>query len=138
VLAWPRPESPAPPLPTTRASVGDAAAHQRLPGGELDGVRPWRRGDTLRQVVWKKVAHSGALVSRETVSAGSHELWLDWQAAAGLDAERRLERLAAWVLASERAGVDYGLRLPDVDLAPGQGDAHRRKLLDRLAVWGAP
>ncbi|MEP7282043.1 MAG: DUF58 domain-containing protein [Rubrivivax sp.] len=136
VLAWPRPEQPPPPLPAAQASAGEAPAAQRLPGGELEGVRPWRRGDTLRQVVWKKVAHSGELVSRETVAAGSRELWLDWQSAAGLDPERRLERLAAWVLAAERAGLDYGLRLPDGEAAPGQGDAHRRALLDRLALWG--
>ena len=40
-------------------------------GSELDGVRPWRRGDTMRQVVWKKVARSNELVSRETDASDS-------------------------------------------------------------------
>jgi len=39
------------------------------------------------------------------------------------------------VLAAERQGLPHGLRLPGRELAPGQGDAHRRQLLDALALW---
>jgi len=136
VLAWPRPEQPPPALPAVHSVPGEQATPQRLPGGEVDGVRAWRRGDTLRQVVWKKVARSGELVSRETASSGSRELWLDWAAAAGGDTEQRLSRLTAWVLAADRMGLHWGLRLPGAELPPGQGDAHRRDALDRLARWG--
>ncbi len=107
-------------------------------GSELDGVRAWRRGDGLRLVVWKKAARSGQLVSRETTAENSRELWLDWQAtaAAGHDGvEARLSRLAAWVLAAERQGLVYGLRLPGQQFAPDRGDAHQRRLLRELALW---
>ena len=135
MLAWPRPEQPAPPLPLAQPVAGELLTPQRLPGGELEGVRAWRRGDTLRQVAWKKVARSGELVSRDTAAAGSHELWLDWAATPGGDADPRLSRLAAWVEAAERAGLVYGLRLPGAELASGHGDAHRRAALERLALW---
>jgi uncharacterized protein (DUF58 family) len=137
VLAWPRPEHPAPPLPGAQPVPGEQAAVQRSSGNELEGVRPWRRGDSLRQVVWKKVARSGELVSRDTASSGSRELWLDWAATAGTgaDAEPRLSRLAAWVESAERAGIAWGLRLPGVELPTGQGDAQRREALERLATW---
>ena len=141
VLAWPRPEQPPPPLPAAGAAGGDERAGPRSAGSELDGVRPWRRGDSMRQVAWKKVARSGELVSRETVSTASRELWLDWSdagagpGAAGDATERRLSRLAAWVLLAEREGLDSGLRLPGRTLPPGQGDAHRRSALDLLATW---
>jgi uncharacterized protein (DUF58 family) len=134
VLAWPRPEHPAPPLPSAQATPGELAVAQRAPGGELDGVRPWRRGDTLRQVVWKKVARSGELVSRETAASGSRELWLDWAATQG-DAEARLSRLAGWVEQAEQRGLVWGLRLPGAELPGAQGDAHRRLALERLATW---
>jgi len=136
VLAWPRPESAAPALPAA-ASTGDGQVPlQRLDGGEFDGVRPWRRGDTMRQVVWKKVARANELVSRETAGSGRIELWLDWAEAGVAGTEARLSRLAAWVEVAERAGLSYGLRLPGAELMPGSGDAHRRAALDRLATWG--
>jgi len=135
VLAWPRPEQPAPPLPAASAVAGTQTLARSERGNELDGVRNYRRGDSARQVVWKKVARTGQLVSRETRAAGARELWLDWMAASGSDAERRLARLAAWVQSAEHAGLDYGLRLPGTEVAPAQGDAHRRALLDLLAVY---
>ena len=135
LLAWPQPEQPAVPLPPAPPAPGDQAPARAASGGELDGVRAWRRGDTLRQVAWKKVARSGELVSRETASAAGRELWLDWQAVQVPGVEARLSRLTAWVLAAERQGLPHGLRLPGRELAPGQGDAHRRQLLDALALW---
>ncbi len=134
LLAWPQPEHPVPPLPALGSSAGDQQPVNRGAGSELDGVRPWRRGDTMRQVVWKKVAHSGELVSRETTGSAARELWLDWADTVG-DPERRLSRLAAWVLQADRDGLSTGLRLPGRELPPGQGDVHRRAALDLLGQW---
>jgi uncharacterized protein (DUF58 family) len=136
VLAWPRPETPAPPLPPTRTRPDD---HQpqaaRAEGAELDGVRAWRRGDSLRQVLWKKVARSGELVSRDTAGHAARELTLDWQSARGADAEQRLSRLAAWVLAAEHEGHAYRLQLPGRELPSGRGEPQRRAALEALALW---
>ena len=135
LLAWPQPEVPAPALPATDASGGAEHAARRGEGGELDGVRPWRRGDTMRQVVWKKVARSGELVSRETSHAAARELWLNWGDTQVAGTEARLSRLAAWVLAAEQAGLASGLSMPGRELPPGQGEAHRRAALDMLGQW---
>ncbi|MCW5636650.1 MAG: DUF58 domain-containing protein [Rubrivivax sp.] len=136
VLAWPRPEEGAPPLPTSAAVAGAESSQRRAAdGGEFDGVRPWKRGDTMRQVVWKKVARSNELVSRETAGSGSREVWLDWQHTAASGTEPRLARLAAWVLAADRAGLPYGLRLPGLELAPAAGMPQRIGALDMLALW---
>ena len=136
VLAWPRPESPAPPLPPTSARPDDQQPQAaRAEGAELDGVRAWRRGDSLRQVLWKKVARSGELVSRDTAGHAARELTLGWQAARAADAEQRLSRLAAWVLAAEREGHAYRLQLPGRELPSGRGDTQRRAALEALALW---
>jgi len=135
LLAYPAPEQPAAPLPPAEASAGEAARSRASEGGEFEGVRAYQRGDVPRRIVWKKVARSGELVSRDTRIAVQQQLWLDFQAAQWPDRERRLSRLAAWVLAAEAAGIAHGLRLPGVELPPGSGPAHQRQALEALALW---
>jgi uncharacterized protein (DUF58 family) len=135
VLAWPKPESAPPPLPLSGSSSAEDRSVRRSSGSEWDGLRPWRRGDSMRQVVWKKAARSGELVSRETASTVQRDILLDWAACAGSPPEDRLSRLAAWVLLAEREQLVWGLRLPRQDLPAGQGSAHRRAALDPLALW---
>ena len=89
------------------------------------------RGDPLKLVVWKKAAKSDELVSRDTLQAQRHELWLDFAqcGVAGHEA-----RLAAWVLQADKLGQDYGLRLPGQQVPPGTGEAHKRRCLEALAL----
>ncbi|MEO6564474.1 MAG: hypothetical protein ABIO63_00415, partial [Casimicrobiaceae bacterium] len=54
---------------------------------------------------------------------------------ATLDAEARLSRLTAWVLAAERAARPFALALPGVMLPPQQGRDHRRAALTALALF---
>ena len=135
VLVWPAPEVNAPPLPVgeARAGAGQAASRERAPG-EFDGVRPWQRGDTLRQVVWKKFAKSGELVSRDAQHLQRQQLWLDFARTGAPDAESRLSRLAAWVLAADARQLEYGLRLPGLEIEPDSGAAHKLRCLRALAL----
>ena len=139
LLAYPQPEAGAPPLPPGEPLAGNGASTVQHGGGEFDGVRAWRTGDSLRQVVWKKAARTwasgaGELVSRDTQHSQHQQLWLD-AAATGLpDPEARLSRLAAWVLAADRLGLSYGLRVPGRRIAPASGAAHRRACLEALAL----
>lgn len=139
VLVYPKPERPAAPLPAARPVPGGATLSRHLQGGEVEGVRAYRRGDPLKMVFWKKAAKSlesgGELVSRDTSTAAQQELWLDWLACGTLAPEDRLSRLAGWVLAAERADVSYGLHLPGVDVPRGHGEGQRRVCLEALALW---
>jgi uncharacterized protein (DUF58 family) len=139
VLVYPAPELPAQTLPIGQPTAdGDAAARHGV-GSEFDGVRAYRRGDTLRQVVWKKVARAGEMVSRDTCASAAQTLVLDYATAGdtrGLDhPEQRLSRLAAWVLAAERSGLAFALKLPGLDLPAAGGEAQRRDALTALALW---
>ena len=140
LLAYPAPESHAPPLPAAEPSAGGSMAAHQQSSGEFDGVRPYRRGDALKTVVWKKVAKAGQLISRDSQQAQRFELWLDLQhcgsfAGAAGTLEHRLSRLCAWVLAAERQGLRYGLRLGSQTLAPNSGEAHQRACLSALALY---
>lgn len=139
LLVLPAVEHPAPPLPPARPTPGNGPAVSRG-GSETEGVRPWRAGDSLRQVLWKKFARSDDLVSRDTAQPQARaELWLDFATLpASLDTEARLSRLCAWVLAADRAGTPYGLRLGAQHLAPATGAAHRAACLRLLALHPGP
>jgi uncharacterized protein (DUF58 family) len=141
LLVYPPVEANAPALPAARPIVGGPARSRHSEGGEIEGVRAYRRGDPMRIVAWKKAAQAletGAeLVSRDTSVSARQELWLEWSACAGLAPEARLSRLTAWTLAADRAGTDFGLRLPGHELAPDGGEAQRRRCLETLALWSA-
>jgi uncharacterized protein (DUF58 family) len=102
--------------------------------GEFDGVRAYRRGDPLKLVVWKKAAKSDELVSRDTQQAQRYELWLDYAACAVSDHEAKLSRLTAWVIAADKLGSDFGLRIPGREIKPSSGEAHKRACLEALAL----
>jgi len=139
LLVYPKPEHPAAALPLTRAVAGGAAQARINDGGEVEGVRAYRRGDPPKLIAWKKAAKAmeagGDLVSRDTSAAVHQALWLDWHGCGSLAPEDRLSRLTAWTLAAHRAGAEYGLRLPDHQLDLASGDAHRRHCLEALALW---
>jgi uncharacterized protein (DUF58 family) len=139
LLVYPQPERPPAALPLAVPMPGGPRQTRSTNGGEVEGVRGYRRGDPLKLIAWKKAAKAieagGDLVSRDTSASSHQELWLDWQACIGLAPEQRLSRLTAWTLAAHRAGAAYGLRLPGVDIAPADGDAQRRLCLESLALW---
>ncbi len=137
-LVYPAPEVPAQPLPPGQPSGGQALQQRSGSGGEFDGVRAYRRGDPLRQVVWKKVARTGELVSRDSSANAAQVLLLDYTASGAGDAEQRLSRLTAWVLAADRSGQAFGLRLPGRELALASGEAQRRAALEALALALVP
>ncbi len=134
-LVYPQPEQPPQPLPPLQPTPGGAAAARQGSGSEFEGVRAYRRGDPLRLVVWKKLARNNELISRDSSTSANQELWLDLQPSAALDLESQLSRLAAWVLAADRQGLNYGLRMPGLELPCAAGEAQRRNVLQTLACW---
>jgi len=139
LLVYPQVEVDAPALPAARPATGGPTQARRSEGGEVEGVRAYRRGDPLKLIAWKKAAQAletGAdLVSRDTSTSARMELWLDWTACGPIAAEERLSRLTAWTLAADRADADYGLLLPGLEIEPGDGDAQRARCLEALALW---
>jgi uncharacterized protein (DUF58 family) len=120
---------------------------------DFSGLRAYQSSDSPRHVAWKSVARSDTLYARgdaqhvlrndmltkQFAGEAATELWLDYATLpAALDPEARLSRLAGWVLAAERGGASYGLRLPGGEIPPGRGERHRAACLEALALFGAP
>lgn len=133
-LVYPRPErSPLPP-PSAEAAAG--ALRSPTPGNDdFAGLRAYQLSDSPRHVAWKAVARSDEMLTKQFTGEAAAELWLDWNALPGLALEARLSRLAGWVLAADRGGAAYGLRLPGAEIPPGRGDAHRAACLQALALY---
>lgn len=139
VLVYPAPEVPTPPLPLGEPQASGTGSAHSQGMGDFEGIRTYRRGDALQLVVWKKAAQamstgSDALVSRDSLQMQRHELWLSPECTGLADPEARLSRLTAWVLQADRLGLDYGLRLPGIEIAPGSGAAQRLRCLEALAL----
>lgn len=134
VLVYPAPEPLAPPLPAGTPRAGVAAGTPQSGNDEHDGVRAYRRGDPPKLIVWKKIAKTGELVSRDAAQAQRYELWLDRQHTGTAHPEQQLSRLCAWVLRADPLELDYGLRLGALAIKPGHGDAHKQRCLEALAL----
>jgi uncharacterized protein (DUF58 family) len=134
VLVYPQAEVSAPPLPSGQSDDGQGSSNTTHQQGEPDGLRPYRRGDALKNIVWKKVAKAGELVSRDSVALQQHELWLDRQQTGLSHPEQQLSRLCAWVLRADQVGLRYGLRLGAETISPDHGPAHLQRCLRALAL----
>ena len=137
-LVYPRPERA--PLPPYSGEAAAGALRSPTPGNDdFSGLRGYQLSDSPRHVAWKAVARSHDMLTKQFTGEAAAELWLDWRLLpAAMPLEKRLSRLAGWVLAAERSGIVYGLRLPGVELAPARGDAHRAGCLQALALYRLP
>jgi uncharacterized protein (DUF58 family) len=134
-LVYPRPERAPLPRPSAEAAAG-ALRSQAAGNDDFSGLRMYQLSDSPRHVAWKAVARTGDMLTKQFTGEAAAELWLDWRLLPGsLGLERRLSRLAGWVLAAERTGALYGLRLPGVEVAPARGDAHTAACLQALALY---
>lgn len=138
VLVYPAPEADPPPLPVAPALT---AGHLRGRYGQddFDGLRPHLASDSPRHIAWKVYAREGPLVVKEFAGGDDGEIALEWAALPpGLDPEARLSRLAAWVCEASRLGRHYRLSLPGCAIPAGAGEAHARRCLEALALFGEP
>jgi uncharacterized protein (DUF58 family) len=135
ILVYPAPRGGR--LPPERA--GSEAGNRSLLGPGMDewsSLRPFRAGDSPRQVAWKAYARGAPLLVKEYQSAGAAERSFDYDQLVGLAPDARLEQLCRWVIDAEERGERYTLRLPGFVLAPGSGVAQREQSLRALALFG--
>ena len=118
---------------------------QRGQGREFDSLREYRAGDEFRDISWSATARRGKLITKVHQLERSQTLWLVLDAGRLLRARANgLTKLdytvnAALSLAQvglysgDRVGLlAYG-RKPQRRVAPGQGSAHLRELIESLA-----
>jgi uncharacterized protein (DUF58 family) len=135
MLVYPRPHGS---LPMPSYS-GNRSGQQSLASAGADewmGLRPFRDGDSPRQVDWKAYAREAPLLVKEYSAAGSELRVFDFGALGNLQTEDRLEQLARWVVDAEASGERYGLTMPGIQIKPDRGPEHRHRCLAALAMFG--
>ena len=137
MLVYPHPYGSLP-LPTQAARQAGERPRPGVGADEWAGLRPFRDGDSPRQVDWKAYARESPLLVKEYAQGVNELRWLDFAQLPGKDTEARLAQLARWVVDAEAQGESYGLILPEVRLPPDRGPEHRHRCLAALALFGIP
>jgi uncharacterized protein (DUF58 family) len=135
MLVYPRPHGALPPPTYSGRSPGA----QPLPGAGADewlGLRPFRDGDSPRQVDWKAYAREAPLLVKEYVQSAAGLRWFDLAQLTDPDLEARLSQLSRWIVEAEARGERYALSVPGTRLLPDRGPEHRHRCLAALAVFG--
>ncbi len=135
MLVYPRPHGSLPmPAESGRKSGQRSQGHSGA--DEWHGLRPFRDGDSPRQVDWKAYAREAPLLVKEYSTMGSELRLFSFSHLGELGTEARLEQLTRWVVDAEDSGDRYGLELPGVHIAPDRGADHRHRCLAALALHG--
>lgn len=135
LIAWPVPRGRREP-PAETASGGSAPSVHRAGDEEWAGLRAFRDGDSPRQVAWAAYARGRGLLVKTYESPAAHHRHFDLASVPGAELEQRLEQLAAWIVAAHARGERYGLKLADREASPDDGNEHRARCLDGLALYG--
>jgi len=135
MLVYPHPHGVLP-MPAEGARNAGARAQAGAGADEWVGLRPFRDGDSPRQVDWKAYAREAPLLVKEYVQGASELRLFDFAELAHLDEESRLSQLSRWVVDAEAHGERYGLILPGTRLPPDRGPEHRHRCLAALALYG--
>lgn len=137
-IIYPRPAPVGLPLPPTETNNGSGAA---LGQGQDDfaGLRAYRPGDPPRHIAWKAAARGQGLLTKQFSGQAASQVWLAWDLLPSRMAlEEKLSALTRWVLDAHALRLAYGLRLPGLAVTMGDGDAHRDRCLEALALYDMP
>ena len=137
VVVYPRPAGSLP-LPADSGARSGTSPHDTTGADEWLGLRPFRDGDSPRQVAWKAYAREAPLLVKEYSSAGSTLRMLSLEQARQPDIESRLAQLARWIVDADARGELYGLELPGERIPAHRGSDHRHRCLAALALYGSP
>ena len=112
----------------------DASQHAKTDAGET--LSPYRAGDSIRHMVWKRLARDPAnpVVRQQHFSAQAEPSWVVVPALSGDALERALRYASQQLLQLEQTGSSYGLKLPALTLPQAKGPQHLQRCLQELAL----
>jgi uncharacterized protein (DUF58 family) len=137
VLVYPRAHGSAP-MPTDSGQKTGSRAMALAGADEWRSLRPFRAGDSPRQVDWKAYARGSPLLVKEYSALGAELRVFDFTRLRHLDVEARLEQLSRWIVDAESRGERYALAMPGRLFEADTGPQHRHECLQALARHDLP
>jgi len=122
-------------VPAILTRMGEDSAHRVGLGEDFFSLRPYRMGDDLRRVHWRRSARTGRWVSIETEAKASRSLRLWLAKLPDDDAWREYMIAMVGSLAERFLEMDFAVGLwgPGIDLGPDRGSRQRLNVLTALA-----
>lgn len=132
-LVYPKPIPCPEPLIATHTGY-EEGAHAEKGNEDFHSLRDYQAGDPVKQVMWKAYARERGLYSKEFEDyVGEHQT-LSWDSVSHYEKELAISYLTDAVLSSEQSQQVYGLELPQMTIAKGQGVEHMHQCLKALAL----
>jgi uncharacterized protein (DUF58 family) len=123
-------------LPATSGAGGQGGLTEQSGSDDFSELKRFEAGMSPQHIAWKVYARGQGLHAKRFASRQDLDIWLDYDAWPEADQELRLSRICYWVLKLHREDRCYGVRLPDREWPPSQGDHHRQQILQALALFG--
>ena len=106
-----------------------------IPGvDEFKGLRQHIAGESLRQVAWKQLAQGRGMLSKEFQQPQGQPQWLTLTNLALTNIETRLSQLTNAVNRLSEKNHIFGLILGEHIIAPSEGENHRIRCLQAIAL----
>jgi uncharacterized protein (DUF58 family) len=135
LIVYPRPAARAPEPRAIASFVHHGAGDLGTGADDFVGLRPYRTGDSPRQLDWKALARERGLIVKQFGGDRAARVWIDWDQVRVGELETRLGIMTRQVLEAHEHGLRFGLRLPGVTIEQGAGDAHKHLCLRALACF---
>ena len=131
------PEAIEPPSIYQQTSGADENEEGRKISGneELYGLRPYQAGEPLTRVDWKAFARERGMYIREFAEYKGRQLSFNWADFPNCDNETRLSYLTHLVLDAAHQNLSYALVLPQQSIQLDDGENHRLRCLEALALF---
>jgi uncharacterized protein (DUF58 family) len=135
-LVYPKPEADAPPIPSSTLEDGGTHSSPSL-AGEVSGIRQYRPGDSIASIAWKSAAKGMGLQVRtfDSNHCPTHAI-LSLDKTGHSEIEKQLSRVCSWVIDAKSTKSEFALQLPGETLPSNSGEAHYRRALKILALYG--
>ena len=133
ILVYPKPsgQQALPALLLDASNIGNQ--HASRGDDDFDGHKTYQLGDAPSRVDWKASSRGSGLYTKIYSGEGAGALWLDYALVDG-ELETRVSQLASWVVDAHAAQQRYGLKLPNLTLAPSDSEAHYHACMQALAL----